>query len=179
MQWYHSHDRRKRLLALLVGILLGAIGTAFLRSGQFAATFPTDRGAWAMRAGTPSFPAAPAWADREGQDWSLVQMEVRAYCHCEKCCGDWAKIPILDRTTASGESLAGLLVDNAGFVAAGPLIPYGTEFEIPDYHDGQRVAVRDRGPSDEGQIEVFFPNHQDAVDWGVKVLWVKVYPKKI
>ena len=99
---------------------------------------------------------------------------VTAYCPCPKCCGVWA-----DGYTASGHKIQ----PGDKFCAAPKHIPFGTMLDIPGYGV---VPVLDRGGAISGQrLDVFFgfdPNstctpHQEALNWGVKHLNVKVKEK--
>ena len=99
-----------------------------------------------------------------------IDAEVTAYCPCEKCCGRFA-----DGLTASGKPAVGLIV------AAPPEYPFGTVMDIPGYGV---ATVEDRGGVIKGnKLDVFFgfdPNssctpHEKALQWGRKILNVKVY----
>jgi len=91
-----------------------------------------------------------------------VEMNVSAYCPCEKCCGKWA-----DGITASGKPAEGLLI------AAPPEYAFGTIMEIPGYG---MATVEDRGGAIKGnKIDLLFPTHQEALNWGRQYLKVKVY----
>ena len=86
-------------------------------------------------------------------------MNVSAYCPCEKCCGKFA-----DGFTASG-------VPAAGKIAAAPRdVPFGTVLDVPGYG---RASVQDRGGAITGnKIDVLFPTHQEALEWGRQYLMV-------
>jgi len=89
---------------------------------------------------------------------------VTAYCPCEKCCGEFA-----DGITASGVNLNGFL---GLCIAAPPEIPFGTIMEIPGYGI---AAVADRGGKIKGnRLDVYFPTHQEALNWGVQELKVRI-----
>jgi len=101
-----------------------------------------------------------------------VQMNVSAYCPCEKCCGEYA-----DGVTASGHKI------QAGdrFVAAPKSYAFGTMMNIPGYG---RVPVLDRGGAiKDNKLDVFFgvdPNsdctpHEKALQWGRQQLQVTIY----
>ncbi|MCD6392317.1 MAG: 3D domain-containing protein [Planctomycetes bacterium] len=93
-------------------------------------------------------------------------MKVTAYCPCEKCCGKYA-----DGITASGHEIA----PGDLFVAADSKYPFGTRISVPGYADGKPVKVLDRGGAIDGRhIDVFFHSHQQALQWGVKYLNVKI-----
>ena len=94
-----------------------------------------------------------------------LRMEVTAYCPCKKCCGPEAR-----GVTASGETIA---YNGGKFVAADTdLLPFGTHIVIPGY-DAREVEVVDRGSAIKGRkVDVFYPTHQQALDWGRR--WVDV-----
>lgn len=97
-----------------------------------------------------------------------LRMEVTAYCPCKKCCGKNAR-----GITASGLRIS----HNAGlFVAADTaLLPFHTKLIIPGYAADQAVPVLDRGGAIKGnRIDVFFPTHQQALEWGRRVVEVTV-----
>jgi len=94
------------------------------------------------------------------------EMQVTAYCPCEKCCGKSS-----DKTTASGHKIK----QGDRFVAADKRYPFGTEFIVPGYNNSEPVKVLDRGYSIRGnRLDVFFYSHQKALQWGIKYLYVKV-----
>ena len=95
-------------------------------------------------------------------------MEVTAYCPCTKCCGEQAA-----GITASGKTVRH---NDGRFVAADTrLLPFGTELSIPGYHGGQAVPVLDRGGAIKGnRLDVYFPTHQEALNWGRQRLAVTV-----
>ena len=91
---------------------------------------------------------------------------VTAYCPCEKCCGRFA-----DGVTASGH----VIKPGDRFVAASPEYAFGTCLTIPGYNDNQPVKVFDRGGAIKGnKLDVYFDTHQEALEWGVKILEVKM-----
>lgn len=88
---------------------------------------------------------------------------VSAYCPCPKCCGQYA-----DGITASGHKIQ----PGDKFVAADKRFPFGTMLDIPGYGI---VPVLDRGGAIKGnKLDVFFPTHQEALNWGRQYLKVKV-----
>jgi 3D (Asp-Asp-Asp) domain-containing protein len=96
---------------------------------------------------------------------------VTAYCPCEKCCGRWA----LYHRTASGLPVT----YNGGLLVAADtrILPFRTEVRIPGYADGQPVPVVDRGSAIHGRmIDVFFPTHWRAEQWGRRRLLVEIVP---
>jgi 3D (Asp-Asp-Asp) domain-containing protein len=96
----------------------------------------------------------------------IVKMLVTAYCPCTKCCGE----------NASGITASGKLVSYNGgrFVAADPSLSFGTKLIIPGYSSAP-VEVLDRGGAIRGNhLDVFFPTHQQALDWGRRLVEVTV-----
>jgi 3D (Asp-Asp-Asp) domain-containing protein len=96
----------------------------------------------------------------------IVKMLVTAYCPCAKCCGE----------NAAGITASGKLVDynNGHFVAADPSLHFGTKVIIPGYSNSG-VEVVDRGGAIKGNhIDVFFPTHEQALQWGKQTLNVIV-----
>jgi len=104
-----------------------------------------------------------------GSEWEGIQMRVTAYCPCPKCCGKYS-----DGVTACGHEIQ----PGDTFVAADRRYPFGTEMLIPGYSNSQPVQVLDRGGAIKGnRLDVFFATHQEALEWGVKYLEVKVNHK--
>ena len=100
------------------------------------------------------------------EKWVTVRMRVTAYCPCEKCCGKHS-----DGITASGHRIKA----GDAFVAADRRYKMGTEMIIPGYDGGNVVKVLDRGGAIKGnRLDVFFATHQEALNWGVQYLEVKV-----
>jgi len=90
-----------------------------------------------------------------------VEMNVSAYCPCSKCCGNFA-----DGITASGAIATGKLI------AAPPCYPFGTIMDVPGYGE---AVVEDRGGAIQGdKIDLLFPTHQEALNWGRQYLTVRV-----
>ena len=87
------------------------------------------------------------------------QYKVTAYCPGPCCCGKFA-----DGITASGLQAVGKIV------AAPKSIPFGTVLDIPGYGVN---TVEDRGGAIKGnKLDVLFPTHQEALNWGVQELTV-------
>jgi len=92
------------------------------------------------------------------------KMRVTAYCPCPICCGKFA-----DGITANGHSIK----PGDKFVAAPRNFSFGTMLYIDGYSD-KPVPVLDRGGAIKGdRIDVFFPTHKEALEWGVK--YIDVY----
>jgi 3D (Asp-Asp-Asp) domain-containing protein len=102
-------------------------------------------------------------------EWQTVRMRVTAYCPCEKCCGEYS-----DGVTACGH------VINPGdaFAAADRQYPFGTEMIVAGYNNDQPIKVLDRGGAIRGdRLDLFFHTHEEALQWGVKYVDVKVHRK--
>ena len=99
----------------------------------------------------------------------IITMKVTAYCPCSKCCGPNAK-----GITSTGKNA----VKTSGVAADPKLLPYGTKLNIPGI--GIRVvddtggAMRQDAKKGIYHIDVRFPNHQQALKWGVKKLPVEI-----
>lgn len=98
---------------------------------------------------------------------SLGEFRITAYCPCEICCGNWAKNRPVDEDgsvqvfTASGD----LAVEGVTIAADTSVLPFGTEVIIDDV----KYIVQDRGKAIKGnKIDVYFENHQDALEFGVQ-----------
>lgn len=105
-------------------------------------------------------------APEQSGEWQTVQMRVTAYCPCPKCCGQYS-----DGITACGHEIEPSDV----FVAADKRYSFGTKMIISGYNNGQPVKVLDRGGAIQGdRLDVFFASHQEALEWGVRYLDVKV-----
>lgn len=100
-----------------------------------------------------------------GESWeSLGEFRVTAYCGGSCCCGVWADE---DCTTASGAKA----VEGVTVAADTSLLPFGTTVRI----DGQEYTVQDTGGAIQGKrLDLYFENHEDALQWGVKTKEVEV-----
>ena len=98
--------------------------------------------------------------------WRTVHMRVSAYCPCRKCCGEHS-----DGLTASAHRIRG----GDMFVAADNRYDFKTRFIIPGYNESKPVEVLDRGSAIKGdRLDVFFHSHEEAMEWGLKYIDVKV-----
>ena len=98
-----------------------------------------------------------------------ITMRVTAYSPGPKSCGLSA-----DGITASGYSV---WTNGMKLVAADTdLLPFGSVVTIPGYDGGQPVPVLDRGGAIKGRrLDVLYPTHQRALQWGVKEIEVTVW----
>ena len=97
----------------------------------------------------------------------LGEYTITAYCPCEICCGIWAKNRPTSEDgkllvyTASGD----IAVEGVTIAADTNILPFGTEVII----DGNKYIVQDRGRViKNNRIDVYFENHQDALEFGVQ-----------
>lgn len=86
--------------------------------------------------------------------------EITAYCACSKCCGKSDGITATGTHATQGRTVA---VDPS-------VIPYGSVVII----NGHEYIAEDCGGGIDGtQIDMFFNDHQDALNWGRR--WLDVY----
>jgi len=101
------------------------------------------------------------------QPFITQQVTATAYCPCEKCCGQYA-----DNITASGKSV---WTNGSKFIAAPSYMPFYTWVIVPGYND-TAVPVLDRGGAiKDNRIDVFFPTHQEALEWGVQEVTITIF----
>ena len=169
------------ILAIAACILAGFIGTSRARHNTRVVL------------ATTVVPVTIVSDSENAVQWKTVQMRVTAYCPCSKCCGSYS-----DGITASGHKIS----QGDRFVAADKTYPFGTEMLIPGYNTGDgyknskkcdnsnehknskecessknngAVEVLDRGGAIRGKrLDVFFNTHQEALEWGVRHLDVKI-----
>jgi len=117
-------------------------------------------------AGVANTKAASQSGSSQSGQWKVIRMRVTGYCPCAKCCGEYA-----DGITASGHKIQ----PGDVFVAADKRYDFGTELIIDGYGDGEPVKVLDRGGAIKGnRIDAFFHTHQEALEWGVRNIDVKI-----
>ena len=98
-----------------------------------------------------------------------LRMKVTAYSPDAASCGKWA-----DGVTASGKSVK----FNGGMLVAADTkkLPFGTMLTIPGYNNGKPVPVEDRGGAIKGnRLDVLYPTHKRALQWGVRHVMVSVW----
>jgi 3D (Asp-Asp-Asp) domain-containing protein len=85
--------------------------------------------------------------------------EVTAYCPCERCCGK------ADGIAATGVDTR---IHLRGLAADWSVCPPGTRIAVPGYGEAR---VDDRGGAIQGdRLDVRFPTHAAALDWGRRSL---------
>ena len=120
----------------------------------------------------PGATDASTMASFNGRPIRLVRtmrMKVTAYSPDHRSCGASA-----DGITASGYSV---LTNGGCMVAADPrLLPLGSLVSVPGYDGGAVVPVLDTGGAIKGQrLDVLYPTHEIAMQWGVRELEVGVW----
>lgn len=86
--------------------------------------------------------------------------KVTAYCACAKCCG-WA----------TGITASGARATANHTIAAPSTFSFGTKVVI----NGVTYTVEDRGGAIQGnRIDVYMDSHAEALQWGVRYLYVEV-----
>lgn len=93
---------------------------------------------------------------------SLGEFKLTAYCPCEICCGIWAN----NRPNGVVYGAIGEELKESYSIAVDPnVIPYRTEVII----NGNTYKAQDCGGTIKGnRIDVYFENHNDALEFGVK-----------
>lgn len=93
---------------------------------------------------------------------SIGKFKLTAYCPCEKCCGKWAN----NRPNGIIYGAIGEKLKEGYSIAVDPnIIPYRTEVII----NGIIYKAQDCGGSIKGnEIDIYFENHDDALDFGVQ-----------
>lgn len=87
---------------------------------------------------------------------NLGKFKLTAYCTCSKCCGDFA-----DGITATGTAAT-----PGRTIAVDPkVIPLGSKVII----NGYEYIAEDTGGAIKGnRIDILFPNHQEALNFGIQ-----------
>jgi 3D (Asp-Asp-Asp) domain-containing protein len=98
-----------------------------------------------------------------------MMMTVTAYSPDARSCGGSA-----DGITASGYSV---YTNGMKLVAADTkVLPFGSLITVPGYDSGHVVPVLDRGGAIKGnRLDVLFPTHEQAMQFGVKTVQVTVW----
>lgn len=93
---------------------------------------------------------------------NLGEFKLTAYCSCEKCCGKWAN----NRPNGIVYGAIGEELKEGYSIAVDPdVIPYKTEVII----NGRTYKAQDCGGAIKGnRIDVYFEDHNDALEFGVQ-----------
>lgn len=111
----------------------------------------------------------PTFDGRPIRPVRTVNMLVTAYSPDAASCA-----PFDDGITASGYSV---YTNGGNLVAADTsLLPMGTLVSVPGYNDGLPVPVLDRGGAIKGnRLDVLYPTHNRALQWGAQRIEVVVW----
>ena len=98
---------------------------------------------------------------------SLGEFKLTAYCSCSKCCGKWAKNRPKDKD--GNEIVYGALgielEEGTSIAVDSDVIPYGSTV----YINGHAYTAHDTGGAVKGKhIDIYFADHQKAVEFGVQ-----------
>ena len=151
-------------IAITSALLLWLTWTSFLLASRVHLLEAREHATTTSAVAPQDIPARPDM----NQPFNKQLVTSTAYCPCDRCCGEFA-----DGITASGRSV---YTNGSKFIAAPANVPFGTWVIVPGYHD-TAVPVLDRGGAIKGdRIDVFFPTHQDALNWGVREMTITLFP---
>ena len=160
-QCYHKRNRRNYRIAIIAGVILGALFWAWQITRPEPELVESPLTSYVDVAPDPIIHEPVVSASLA----PIGEFELTAYCPCELCCGVWALNRPIDATgepiiyTASGE------IARPNFtVAVDPVvIPLGTEICI----EGLGVFVaQDTGNFTGNVIDIFFLDHDAAREFG-------------
>ncbi|MCA9294129.1 MAG: 3D domain-containing protein [Phycisphaerales bacterium] len=98
-----------------------------------------------------------------------LSMRVTAYSPDERSCGDFADGVTASNSTVWRNGMQLVAADTA-------VLPFGTLVSIDGYANGEVVPVLDRGGKIKGmRLDVLFPTHEQAMQWGVHKMDVVVW----
>ncbi len=116
-----------------------------------------------------------------GAQWEEIPLIVTGYCSCGKCCGwtrNWRGQPVYSSGRSKGKpKLVGITSSGTrarkGTIAADiRFFPYGTRMFIPGHGYG---VVEDIGGAIKGKrLDLYFPSHQAALNWGKRIRMARV-----
>lgn len=101
-----------------------------------------------------------------------IEFRAMAYCGCHLCCGKWAN----NRPNGKIIGAAGVELKQGVSIAADfSVLPIGTSVEIEGLGT---YKVQDTGAAITGnKIDIYFLNHDDAVEFGVQTVYLRVLKK--
>lgn len=111
-------------------------------------------------------------------EYDNIRLIVTGYCKCQKCCDwkyNWRGRPVTKysgRKKIIGQTATGAMAKVGTIAADTRYFKFGTKMTIPGYGSG---VVQDRGGKVKGyHIDLYFNTHQEAKNWGRRLLMVKV-----
>jgi len=118
----------------------------------------------------PAFPVETRWFDgRPVRPARTMWMTVTAYSPDAQSCGPYAQ--------GITSSLHSVWTNGMKLVAAdSSVLPLGSIISVPGYDEARVVPVLDRGGAIKGhRLDVLYPTHERAREWGVQRLKVTVW----
>jgi 3D (Asp-Asp-Asp) domain-containing protein len=110
----------------------------------------------------------------------FVKVTATAYCPCGACCGwkrNWRGQPVTKKGKPKvvGQTASGTTARLGTIAADTRYYPFGTIMYVPGYGYGR---VEDTGGDIRGRsrLDLFYPDHRQAVRWGRQTLRVVVFP---
>lgn len=107
-------------------------------------------------------------------DDEWVEFTATAYCSCYECCEKWAVgRPVGENGKEIVYTASGKVAKQGYTIAADwSVLPTGTKVELKGYGV---YEVQDRGGAIKGnKIDVYFEDHEEANEWGVKKVKLRV-----
>jgi len=113
-----------------------------------------------------------------------MTLEVTGYCNCGLCCSwrrSWLGLgpavvnsgPNKGRPKQVGFTASGTRAAHGTLAADTAVLPFGSIVYIPGYGHGR---VEDRGGAIKGKcLDLWFPSHEEAMQWGRKRMNVRVW----
>lgn len=105
--------------------------------------------------------------EEQNKQISLGTFQLTAYCSCEKCCSSYAKNrPVDEHGNKIITGSIGTVLQQGVSIAVDPnVIPYNATVIV----NGHEYIAHDTGGAIKGnRIDVYFSNHQSAVEFGVQ-----------
>jgi 3D (Asp-Asp-Asp) domain-containing protein len=114
----------------------------------------------------------PAVSEAITTEPEYIAFTATAYCGCSKCCGKWAN----NRPDGKVIGAAGVELKQGVSIAADfSVLPIGTSVDIEGLGT---YKVQDTGAAVTGnKIDIYFLNHDDAVEFGVQTVYLRVLEK--
>ena len=178
-RWFRKNNVYLFLIGVfLTGALFGAMIVAIANaqeSGDVQARQTTSHQSEAKDASVDTLIFSTRFETSDPQKEIIwEEYTATAYCSCQKCCGIYAENRPVDDDgkeivyTASGErAIQGVTIADDWSV-----LSVGTVVEVDGYGE---FTVHDKGGTIKGnKIDIYFESHQDALEFGVKTVNLRV-----
>ena len=107
--------------------------------------------------------------DYARQSGAPILFSITAYCSCKKCCGNYSP----EVRGGIPHTATGTVPQQGRTIAVDPsVIPYGSRVTIEGV--GTFIAEDCGGGIRGNRIDMYFESHEDAVQWGRKLLYVTI-----